>query len=181
MVQILYSIAAILLLGMSVLNINVKIHGTQERLMFNELALGMTSVGAEMLNEIGKHDFDPGTISGMMVSTDSLSYSSAFGSGSCNPDANFDSCFTVSDFHGKAASRTITRVHSGTPYTVTYEVTDIDVQYVSETAPHTPVANATDRTFAKEVTLTISTPVLVDGNGDPFEVTMSRVFMYPNI
>ena len=45
MPQMIYSIAAILLLGISFLNVNQKVHGTQERMMFSELTLEMTSVG----------------------------------------------------------------------------------------------------------------------------------------
>lgn len=180
MVQVLYSIAAIMLLGITVLNINTKIHGTQDRLMFNELALDMTSVGAEVLNEIGKHPFDPGTISEFVVPRDSLSNDADWGSSGCDPDNSYQSCFTVSDFHQKTAERTRSRVQSGTPVDITYNVTEIEVKYVSETPPHTPVTSGT-RTFAKEVTLKVSTPVLVNADGEPFEITMSRVYMYPNI
>lgn len=180
MVQIIYTVAAIMLLGFTILNINVKIHGNQDRMVFNELALEMTSVGAEVLNEIGKHDFDPGTISNLIVHPDSLSETAAFGSGTCDPDNSFNNCFTINDFHAKAASRSLTRVHGGTTHTIDYDVTDIQVQYVSETPPHDPVTAGT-KTFAKEVTVTISTPVLLDMNGDPVELEMSRVYMYPNI
>lgn len=178
MVQVLYSIAAIMLLGITVLNINTKIHGTQDRLMFNELALQMTSVGAEMLNEIGKNDFDPSTIFGEVLPRNQLSPDDGtWGSGTCNPDNNFSGCFVINDFHGKTAERTLTRVQGGVSVDITYNVTDITVEYVAETSPYAPSGT---QTYAKKVTLNVSTPVLVDADGAPFEVPMSRIYMYPN-
>lgn len=179
MPQMIYSVAAIFLLGISFLNVNRKVHGTQERMMFSELALEMTSVGAELLDEIGKYPFDNGTISGLTTTTDSLS--TTFGGGTCNPDdPDFGGCSTISDFHGKTATRSETRVHGGTTYTVPYNVTAISVAYVGEASPHAP-SPSNARTFAKEVTLTVSTPALLDGNGDPIEIEMSRVYMYPDL
>ena len=176
MAQILYTLVAIMLLGVTVLNINVKIHDTQDDMMFSELTLQMTSVGAELLNEIGMKEFDPGTISEYAVPRESLSPEASFGNAPCDPDNNFADCDTVSDFHGKTATRTLTRVHNGVTYAVTYNVSNITVIYVSEASPYTPSA---DPTFAKEVTLTVSTPTLVDGNGNPIEMTMARVYTYP--
>jgi len=177
MAQLIYTIAAIFILGTVVLTFNVKIHGTQERMAFNELTLAMTGVGAELLNEIGKAEYDPNTIFGEVLPRNQLSVEGGWGSGSCNPDANFSGCFVINDFHGKTASRTVTRVYQGTTYTVTYDVTDIEVHYVTEAPPYTP---SNTQTYAKEVTLNVSTPALVDGAGAPIEIPMSRIYMYPN-
>ena len=177
MVQILYTVTAIFVLGITVLTLNVRIHGTQQRMMFSELAQEMTSVGAELLNEIGKAEYDPNTIFGEVLPRAALSAEGTWGSGSCDPDNRFASCFVINDFHGKTATRSITRTHDGAPVTVEYNVSDLEVHYVTESAPHT--ASAT-QTYAKEVTLNISTPALVDANGDPIEIPMSRVYTYPN-
>ena len=72
MVQVLYSIAAIMLLGITVLNINVKIHGTEERMMLSELSLEMTSIGAEILNEIGRLEYDQSATFGQVLPVASL-------------------------------------------------------------------------------------------------------------
>lgn len=180
MVQILYSIAAIVLLGVTVLNINIKIHGTEGRMMFSELALETTSVGSEILNEIGKAEYDPNTIFGEVITRNGLSpEDGTWGSGTCNPDARFGGCFVINDFHGKTASRTLTRVHRGTTYTVTYNVTDIAVHYVTEAPPYGASPGAA-QTYAKEVTLNISSPALLDTDGTPLLIPMSRVYTYPN-
>ena len=177
MVQVIYTITAILILGFTVLSLNLQIHGTQQRMMFSELAQEMTSVGAEVLNEISKHDYDPNTIFGEVLARNALSPEGSWGSGSCNPDNRFAGCFVINDFHGKTATRTITRTHDGTAYTVDYNVSDLEVHYVTEAAPHT--ASGT-QTYAKEVTLNVSTPALVDAAGDPIEIPMSRVYTYPS-
>ena len=176
MVQILYTIIAIFVLGITVLTLNVKIHGTQDRMMFSELSIEMTSVGAELLNEIGKHDYDPNTIFGEVLPRAALSPEGTWGSGSCNPDAKFQGCFVINDFHGKTAERTVMRTHKGTDYDVVYNVTDLEVHYVTEASPYT--ASGT-QTYAKEVSLNISTPALVDGTGTPITIPMSRVYTYP--
>jgi hypothetical protein len=182
MVQLIYSICAIMLLGSAFLNVNLKVHGAEERMMFSELALGVTSVGTELLNEIGKAEFDPGTISGLLVVTDSLRFADTFGGGSCDPDLDYLSCFTINDFHGKTATRRLLRVHAGATHEVVYDVTDITVEYVSETPPHVPPASPPSgyRTFAKRVTLTISSPTLLGSDNQPLAFGMSRVYMYPN-
>lgn len=179
MVQILYTLTAIFILGITVLTLNVKIHGTQERIMFSELSLEMTEVGAEILNEIGKHDYDPNTIFGEVLPRSSLSPEGSWGGGFCNPNARFSGCFVINDFNGKTAERTVTRTHKGTSYDVVYNVTDIAVHYVTEDAPHTPSPGKA-QTYAKEVTLKVSTPALVDGTGAPIEIPMARVYTYPS-
>lgn len=183
MVQVLYSIAAIMLLGVTVLNINIKAHGAQDRMMFSELALEMTSVGAELLNEIGKYSYDPAALRSVYGYTlqdrDALRPEGNFGAGSpCAPDDDFSSCLVINDFHGKTATRPITRTRNGVAYTVEYDITDIRVRYVDETPPH--ASSDGEKTFAKEATVTISTPALVGGDGNPVEITMSRVYLYPN-
>lgn len=180
----IYSVAAILLLGVAFLNVNQKIHGTDERIMFSELTVEMTGVGAEILDEIGKELFDPVTSSGLTIPTSDLSTTPYSTASTCDPnDPNYSGCSTIGDFHGKTATRNRTRTHSvngaTTTYTVPYNVTDIAVDYVSEASPHTSTGGA--KSFAKEVTLTVSTPALVNGNGDPFEIQMSRVYMYPDL
>ena len=185
MVQILYSIAAIMLLGITVLNINVKIHGTEERMMLSELSLEMTSIGAEILNEAARMEYDQGATFGLVLDVDSLETTTAWGTGSCDPDASFSGCFTINNLQGKTATRSLSRVYEGTTYDVTYDVSPIQVCYAAVAPPHAcagesggPPAGA--RTYAKKVSFNVSTPVLVDANGDPYEIPMSRVYMYPS-
>lgn len=187
MAQTIYSVTALLLLGISFFGVNQRVFGTHERLRFSELALEMTSVGAEMLNEIGKYSYDPAAL--LSVSGTALDDRAAlrdagtFGAGvpACdpNPDSQFNGCVVIHDFHGKSAQRSVSRAYGGATHTVRYDITDIRVRYVAETPPHLPVAAGT-KTFAKEVTVTVSTPLLVNGAGAPIAIAMSRVYLYPN-
>lgn len=179
MAQLIYSITAIFVLGIAFLNVNQKVLGSQDRMMFSEIALEMTSIGTELLDEIGKYPFDTGTTSGLAVAPTDLSDGTAWGTGACDPDhPDFEGCVTISDFHTKTASRTETRVYKGVTTSVPYTIPSISVAYVSETAPHDPSASAT---FAKEVTIVVETPALIDYNGDPVSIEMSRVYMYPDL
>jgi hypothetical protein len=185
MVQIIYTIAAVMILSVLVVNVNVSIHGNQERMMFNELALEVTSVGAEMLNEIGKYSYDPVALASVYGFTledrNALRDASMFGVGSLcdpNPASGFFGCIVINDFHGKTATRSVTRRKDGVDYTVDYDITDIRIRYVAEAPPHAYTDNS--KSFAKEATITIAIPALVDGSGNPIEFTMSRVFQYPN-
>jgi hypothetical protein len=194
MAQTLYSVTALLLLGISFFNVNQKVHGNQERLMFSELALEMTSVGAEMLNEIGKYSYDPAAISTVSGTTlndrAALRGASTFGTGvpACAPDpaSQFSGCVVINDFHGKTTRRSITRAYGGATHTIDYDVTDIRIRYVEEAPPHRPCSAtgascpASGKTFAKEATVTVSTPALVNGAGAPIAIRMSRVYLYPN-
>ena len=152
-------------------------------MLFNELALEMTSVGSEMLNEIGKYSYDPialVTINGVtMDNRDALRPAASFGTDAeCDPTpaSQFAGCIVINDFHNTTTTRSITRTHNGNTYTVDYNLS-VEIRYVEEAAPFAPSAN---KTFAKEALVTVSTPVLVDGAGDPIEVVMSRVYLYPN-
>jgi hypothetical protein len=176
MVQILYTIAAIMILAVVSLTINLRIHSTGERLMFNELTLEMTGVATELLDQIGRREFDAGTISGLMVPVDSLTPATNFGTGMCEPDQQYSGCFTISDFHNRTATRIRSRQHAGQLREIEYNVTDIQVLYVDQNPPHD---ESTTPTFAKEVTLTISTPAMETASGGAIEVRISRIFMYP--
>lgn len=179
MPQMIYSVAAILLLGVSFFHVNQKVHGTDNRLLFSELTTEMTSVGAEILDEMGKRPFDANTVSGLMIPVADLSASPRPAVSTCDPDdPDYQGCATIGHFHGKTATRNRPRVHSGTTYNVPYNVTSIEVEYVTEAPPHTVT---TSRTFAKEATIRVSTPALVDGSGDPYEIEMKRVYMYPDL
>jgi len=186
MAQAIYSVAAIFVLAIAFLNVNKKLHASQEQMMFSELALEMTSVGAEMLNEIGKYSYDPAALLSVTGTTLNdrtvLRDEATFGTGSpaCdpNPDSQFNGCIVINDFHGKSATRPVTRTHDGNTYTVDYDISNITIRYVDESPPHAPTGG--NKTFAKEAVVTISTPALLDGNGDPLQITMSRVYLYPN-
>lgn len=179
MPQLIYSIAAIFVLGIAFLNVNQKVHGTEDRMMFSEITLEMTSVGAEILDEMGKRPFDANTVSGLIIPASALGPTASVTPSLCDPnDSDYANCDTIGHFHGKTATRNRTRTHSGTAYTVPYNVTSIAVQYVSETAPHTVSGTPT---FAKEATIRIETPVLVDASGNPFGFEMRRVYTYPDL
>ena len=184
MPQMIYSVAAILLLGVAFLNINRKVHGTDERLTFSELTVEMTGVGAEILDEIGKHPFDDVVAaSNIVVARGDLSATAGDAASVCDPDdPDYAGCLTIGDFDGKTATRNRTRTHSlnGTPttYTVAYSVTSIDVEYVSEAPPHAVTAAPT---FAKEVTIHVETPALLLSDGTNFGFDMRRIYTYPDL
>ena len=122
MPQMIYSVAAILLLGVAFLNINQKVHGTDERMMFSELTLEMTGVGAEILDEIGKRPFDANTVGGLLIPATALGASASVSPSACDPDdSNYAGCDTIGHFPGKTATRNRTRTRSqnGTPTTPT--------------------------------------------------------------
>jgi len=188
MVQVLYCIIAMMLLAVSMLNVNVKIHGNQGRMMANELSLGMTSVGAEVLNELAKYPYDPValpiTASPVLGNPNALRDANTFGLDpdgdpvACDPDASFSACQYLIDFHGKTFTRTQTRTFQGTTHTVTYNAT-VNIEYVTNTAPHTPT---TSKTFARRAVVTVSTPSLyLSDPTDLLKVSMSRVYTYPNL
>ncbi|NNF04186.1 MAG: hypothetical protein HKN17_06945 [Rhodothermales bacterium] len=64
---------------------------------------------------------------------------------------------------------TISTVSDEFPYTI-----EISVQYVN---PSNPSQASTSKTVAKEVTVTITSPLITIG-GNPFEIKMSRVATY---
>ena len=180
MPQMIYSVAAILLLGVAFLNINLKVHGSEERMMFSEQTVEMTGVGAEILDEIGKHAFDPVVAaSSVVIAPSDLSSTAGNAASTCDPnDANYAGCTTIGDFDGKTATRTRTRTHGNATYTIPFNVTSIAVEYVDEAPPH---AASLTPTFAKEVTIRIETPVLLDANGAPFGFEMKRIYTYPDL
>jgi hypothetical protein len=186
MAQMLYTIAAIMILAVVVMMMNVKIHNTNDRMMFSELSLDMTGVGNEILDHIETMHFNQGTISCMVVPVEELS--TTFGTdacdpddenaecAACNPNANYADCFTVGDFHGAEATRIRSRVFAGEVVQTTYRVSDIRVEFVAEDAPHAVSASPT---FAKRVRLNVSTPVLVDASGNEIAIEMARIYTHP--
>lgn len=179
MPQMIYSVAAILLLGVAFFNINHKVHGTEERMMFSEITMEMTGVGAEILDEIGKRPFDANTVGGLIIPASALGGTAHVNPSNCDPnDSNYSGCDTIGHFDGKTATRTRSRTHNGTAYAIPYTVSSIDIQYVSETPPHTVSGVPT---FAKEATIRVETPALLDANGNAFGFEMRRVYTYPDL
>lgn len=184
MIQTVYALLAIMLIGLVTLSFSRGIHSNEQEMMLNELASEMTSVGSEILNEVGRYPYDPVAL---VVTTDhvlntrgALRLESTFGTGStCNPNTQYSGCLFINDFHGKTATRVRQRIYNGVTHDITYTVESIVVRYVSESTPHTPTGT---KTFAKEVVVTVSCPLVYLGSPDtPLKVQMSRVYTYPNI
>src|SRR5690606_36736447 len=138
-----------------------------------EVAVQATAVGAELLEEIGAEPFAHGVVVRAFSENDIIplpvkgDFSGACG---CNPDANFNVCSFISDFHGTTA----TRVRNDIEYNV-----DIEVNYVLE---NDPAVISGSPTFALRVDLQITSPLLYVGHPDnPLVYRMTRIFTRPNV
>jgi len=184
MAQMIYAICALMIVMLLALMATRVTHGESQKMMLGEISSAVTGVGAELLDEIARYPYDPvalsSTTAGTLNNRNALREASTFGTGSpCNPNTNFSGCLFINDFHGKTATRVRPRLYRGTTSNVTYNVSAIQVRYVAEAPPHAPVTGTT-KTFAKEVAVTVSSPELVVG-GAPLQVTMRRIYTYPNL
>lgn len=172
MAQTLYGLIALALVSMLTLNMHRSTTNTQQRQIFNEVVTQVTGVGAEVFDHIArenvyfdKYVFDTRSIfptCGRTTSPDVFT-----------PEASFVPAASY------ATSRYIEGFDGMTDVAVDRDdiqfLVDIDVRYVD---PGTLVPSATP-TYAKEVTLTISSPLLfLRTPTNPVEVTMSRVIEY---
>ena len=182
MVQTLYGLIAITLAMMLALNLMRTVTGTQRKMILNEVAMQVTGISVDIMEHLANKSFDENTVETgvdlsnlpLVTSANQLTNPGGFGynqdGGLCDaPNFFYDpDCDDIDDFHGLTLNRTV----NGIPYTA-----EIMVRYVEEDNPSLP---APDHTFAKEVTVKITSPYLLIGN-DPIEATFSRVFAYNRI
>jgi hypothetical protein len=172
MAQTLYGLIALALVSMLALNMQRGTTNTQQRQIFNEVATQITGVASEVFDHIArdavyfdKYVYDTRTVFPTCGRTTTPSVFTA--EASFVPAADYASSLYIEGFHGM----------TGVPIDrddLSYLV-DITVRYVDPVT----LAPSAVQTFAKEVTLTISSPLLfLSTPANPVEVTMRRVFEY---
>ncbi len=172
MAQTLYGLIALALVSMLALNMQRGTTNTQQRQIFNEVATQVTGVGSEVFDHIArdgvyfdKYVYDTRSVFPTCGRTTSPSVFTA--EASFVPATSYEASTYIEGFHGMTD---VPVARDDIQYLV-----DIEVQYVD---PVTLAPSAT-QTFAKEVTLTISSPLLFLRTPDnPVEITMSRVLEY---
>ncbi|MFW5973179.1 MAG: hypothetical protein ACOCTG_04240 [Bacteroidota bacterium] len=173
MPQTLFSLLAIMLLGLFSLQANRSMFGNEQKMILNEVATQATGVGIELLEEIGSYPYDPATLGVVLEDSEKGLLAETFCNGTCacDPDSPFyNGCLVINDFDGKTA----TRVRDDLTYSV-----DIDVVYVSESDPS---VTSSLPTFSKRVDLKITSPLLYMGSPDnPLTFRMSRVYTHPTV
>ena len=165
--QLIYAVSAVAMAGALSLSVSRGIFASKQLAFRNQMLTQVSGVANEILEDIGSTPFDdrtrPGNFPAPPNSAAELTQLSNFG-GNCDPEAT---CDDIDDFHGKSFSRE----PGGIPFNV-----DVSVKYVSE---DDPASVETAPTFAKEVTLTITTPYVYRGTLDhPIKIVISRVFTY---
>jgi len=174
MAQTLYGLIALALVSMLALNLQRGTTNTQQRQIFNEVATQVTGVAGEVFDHIARDS----------VFFDKYVYDTRFLFPTCGRTTS-SAVFTPKAAFVLAASYAASRYvegFDGMQVTIDREdieyVVDIAVDYVD---PVTLAPSATP-TFAKEVTLTISSPLLFLRTPDsPVEVTMRRVLEYDRV
>jgi hypothetical protein len=174
MAQTLYGLIALALVSMLALNLQRGTTNTQQRQIVNEVATQVTGVAGEVFDHIARDS----------VFFDKYVYDTRFLFPTCGRTTSA-SVFTPKAAFVSAASYATSRYVEGfDSMQVTIDRDDIEyvvgiaVDYVD---PVTLAPSATP-TFAKEVTLTISSPLLFLKTPDsPVEVTMRRVLEYDRV
>jgi hypothetical protein len=165
----------VMMLSLNLLRITT---GTERQMVLNEVATQVTGFAVDIMEHVGNKWFDEVTdetgvtIFPLVTSQTQLTASTSFGNVgdglNCNPADFYDpDCNDIDDFHGMTVNRDL----DGIPYTAT-----ISVRYVREDDPST----VTDKSFAKEVSVVITSPYLLLGN-TPLQVTLTRVYAYNRI
>ena len=165
--QMIYSIAAVAMAGALSLSVSRGSVAGKKQVIRHQLVSQVSGVANEILEDIGSKPFDYRTSEANFPtppnSAAELTQVSNFG-GNCDPELD---CADIDDFHGK----TLSRLPGGLPFDVA-----VTVSYVNEDDPN---ATASVPTFAKEVTLTITSPFIYHGRPDNLiPITISRVFTY---
>jgi hypothetical protein len=175
MAQTLYGLVALLLVSLLALNMHQGTTHIQQRQVFNEVATQVTGVGAEVFEHIARDSvyfdkfvFDTRAsfpVCGRTTSPAAFTEEAAF-----VPAASYAGSRYIEGFHG------LTDVpidRDGLPFLVA-----IAVRYVDPVT----LAPAAAPTFAKEVALTITSPLLYARTPEhPIEVTMRRVLEYDTV
>jgi type II secretory pathway pseudopilin PulG len=182
MYQLIYSIIAIVLVGILTLHVMLSMTTTQRRQAVNEIATQMTEIGTEALERIGRTAFDERSKEKgkrvedwpLLSLTDPLKQPTTKGStewGYCavnGIDFWHKACDDLDDFDQLVTQWTREDL-DGIIYTV-----EVTVNYVDPNAPTSVVSGPT---LAKEVVVEISNPHFTYG-GTPYKVRLSRVFVY---
>jgi hypothetical protein len=174
MAQTLYGLIALALVSMLALNLQRGTTNTQQRQIFNEVATQVTGVAGEVFDHIARDS----------VFFDKYVHDTRFLFPTCGRTTS-PSVFTPKASFVPAASYATSRYIEGFDgLQVTIDradieyVVDIAVDYVDSVT----LAPSATPTFAKEVTLTISSPLLfLKTPSNPVEVTMRRVLEYDRV
>ncbi len=169
--HLIYAVLTIMLVGLFSNSMFRSIHRSEVKMVLNEVMTELTGTGYDVLEFIGRREFDENTDESKMsplvypvISTAAeLTATADFGGCSSLTYSN-PACDDIDDFDGLAVDVTT----SGLTYSI-----NVDVQYVD---PLT-AAPSIGKSYAKEVTLTLTNPYLLVG-GAPLEVTLFRVFTY---
>lgn len=170
--QLISTILAALLVGLFTIHMSTGIRQVHNDMWQNEVMTQVSGVGQDVLEHVLRRSFDENTDESKI---NPLSYPVITSAAQLTSDANFGGCTSldlvtptcddIDDFDGLS----VTKTSNGFPFTV-----DIQVQYVN---PDDPTQVSSSRTVAKEVQVTVTTPMLTIG-GNPIEVKMSRVVTY---
>jgi hypothetical protein len=170
--QLVSTIAAILLVGLFTIHMSTGIRQVQNDMWQNEALTQVTGIAEEVIEYILHRPFDENTDESkidplsypVITSASQLTAAASFG-GCTTLDLVDPTCDDIDDFDGLTFTRSVENI----PYTV-----EVAVQYVN---PSDPSEASAAKTVAKEVTLTISTPLIQVGGND-FEIKISRVATY---
>lgn len=175
MTQTLYGLLALALLSMVALNVHRSTSNTQQRQVFNEVATQVTGVGSEVFDHIARDS----------VYFDKYVYDTRSVFPTCGRTTTSD-VFTPEASFVLAASYETSRYIEGFDGMTDVAIDRDDIQYLVdiEVTYVDPVilAPSATPTFAKAVTLTISSPLLfLQTYGNSVDVTMSRVLEYDTV
>ena len=171
--HLLYALIAVMLVGLFSMHMHRGIGGVQTDMWQNEVLTQVSGVGLNILENIVRRPFDENTdeskkdpltypvINSAVMLTAETSFGGCTSLEYVNP-----TCDDVDDFDGLSVDAQV----EGLAYTIT-----VNVQYVDPNAPATSTGGV--KSLAKEVELTITTPLLQTG-GQPIQMTMSRVTTY---
>jgi len=171
MSQLIYSILGLAIAVLFATSLNTTIFVNMQRTYSNETLSQMLGIGEDILEDVGRRGlpFDEevdedryqGPIQYPLVHV-AWQLTPAASFGGC---VTFTACLDLDDFDGMVEIRTVEGL--------VYEAT-ISVVYVDESDP---TIERSTQTFAKKVTVQISSPAIVVGN-EPLSVSYSRVFTY---
>ena len=172
--HLLYALIAVMLVGLFSMHMLRGIRDVQTDMWQNEVLTQVTGVGLDVLEHIVRQPFDESTdeskqdplIYPVINSPVMLTAEAFFGGCGNSLDYVNPACDDIDDFDGTEINAEV----EGLPYTIT-----VNVQYVNPNAPATSTGGV--KSLAKEVELTITTPLLQAG-GQPIQMTMSRVATY---
>lgn len=175
MAQTIYGLVALALVSMLALSMHQGTTSTQQRHILNEVTTQVTGVGVEVFDHIGRAGvaFDKFVVDtqttfptcGRTTSADVFTPEASF-----VPAGSYASSAYIEGFDGMTD---VPIDRDDIPFLV-----DIAVTYVDPVT----LAPSAGPTFAKEVTLTISSPFLFIKTPDtPVEVRMQRVFEYDTV